>query len=83
MARTNPPPNPPIPYLASLNILDLAKLTNDPIFHDATWPNMPTKLHLDIPKFEGKTGEDLSNHVMTFHLWCSSNNIMDDSNHLR
>jgi hypothetical protein len=72
-----------MPYLASLNILDLTKLMNDPILHDATWPNMPTKLPPDIPKFEGKQGEDLTNHVMTFHLWCSSNNIMDDSIDLR
>jgi hypothetical protein len=72
-----------MPYLASLNIPDLTKLTNDPILHDATWPNMPTKLPSDIPKFEGKPGEDPANHVMTFHLWCSSNNIMDDSIHLR
>jgi hypothetical protein len=83
MAGTNPPPNLPIPYLASLNIPDLTKLTNDPILHDATWPNMPTKLPSDIPKFEGKLGEDHANHVMTFHLWCSSNNIMDDSILLR
>jgi len=40
---------------------------------------MPTKLPLDIPKFEGKAGDDPANHVMTFHLWFSSNNIMDDS----
>jgi hypothetical protein len=83
MVGTNPPPNPPMPYLASLNIPDLTKLTNDPILHDPTWPNMPTKLPSDIPKFEGKPGEDPTNHVMTFHLWCSSNNIMDDSIHLR
>jgi hypothetical protein len=63
-----------MPYLSSLNIHDLTKPTNDP-----TWPNMPTKLPLDIPKFEGKLGDDPANHVMTFHLWCSSNNIMDDS----
>jgi hypothetical protein len=69
MAGTNPPPNLPMPYLASLNIPDLTKLTNDPIFHDPTWPNMLTKLPLDIPKFEGKPGDDLSKHVMTFHLW--------------
>jgi hypothetical protein len=79
MAGTNPPPNHPMPYFASLNILDLNKLTNDPILHDPTWPNMPTKLPLDIPKFEGKLWEDPANHVMTFHLWFSSNNIMDDS----
>jgi hypothetical protein len=83
MVGTNPPPNIPMPYLASLNIPDLTKLTNDPILHDPTWPNMPTKLPSDIPKFEGKPGDDPANHVMTFHLWCSSNNIMDDSIHLR
>ena len=72
-----------MPYLASLNILDLTKLTNDPILHDATWPAMPTKLPSDIPKFEGKTGDDPANHVMTFHLWCSFNSIIDDSVRLR
>ena len=40
---------------------------------------MPTKLPSDIPKFEGKMGDDLDNHIMTFHLWFFSNNIMDDS----
>jgi hypothetical protein len=75
--------HPPMPYLVSLTILDLSKLTNDPILHDPTWSNMPTKLPSNIPKFEGKSGEDPANHVMTFHLWCSSNNIMDDSIHLR
>jgi hypothetical protein len=76
-------PNLCIPYLESLNILDLTKLMNDPILHDPTWPNMPTNLPLDIPKFEGKSGEDPANHVMTFNLWFSSNNIMDDSICLR
>jgi hypothetical protein len=42
-------------------------------------PNFPS----DIPKFEGKAGDDPANHVMTFHLWCSSNNIMEDSVRLR
>jgi hypothetical protein len=83
MARNNPPPNLPIPYLASLNITDLTKLMNDPILHDATWTNMPTKLPSYILKFKGKQVEDLANHVMTFHLWFSSNIIMDDSIHLR
>jgi hypothetical protein len=72
-----------MPYLASLNISDLTKLTNDPISHDTTWPAMPTKLPSDIPKFEGKAGDDPANHVMTFHLWCSSNSIMDNSIRLR
>jgi hypothetical protein len=44
---------------------------------------MPTKLPSKIPKFEGKAEDDHANHVMTFHLWCSSNNIMDDSIRLR
>jgi hypothetical protein len=83
MAGTNPPPPNPMPYLASLNIPDLTKLTNDPILHDPTWHNMPTKLPSNIPKFEGKLGEHPTNHVMTFHLWCSSNNIMDYSICLR
>jgi hypothetical protein len=82
MVGTNPPPPPPMPYLVSLVIYNFSKLMNDPILHDPTWPNMPTKLPSDIPKFEGKSGEDPANHVMTFHLWCSSNNIMDDFVHL-
>jgi hypothetical protein len=69
---------PSMPYLASLNIPYLTKLTNDPILHDPTWPNMPTKLPSDIPKFEGKPREDPTNHIMSFHLWCSSNSIMED-----
>jgi hypothetical protein len=83
MVGTNPPPPLHMLYLASLNILDLSKLMNDPILHDPTWPAIPTKLPSNIPKFEGKLGEDLANHIMTIHLWCSSNNIMDDSIRLR
>ena len=44
---------------------------------------MPTKLPSDIPKFEGKAGECPQNHIMTFHLLCSSNRIIDDSVRLR
>jgi hypothetical protein len=40
---------------------------------------MPTKFPSDIPKFEGKPGEDPGDHVTTFHLWCSSNSLKDDS----
>jgi hypothetical protein len=79
MAGTSIPTPLQMPYLASLNIPDLTKLTNDPILHDTAWPAMPTKLPSDIPKFEGKAGDDLANHVMTFHIWCSSNSIMEDS----
>jgi hypothetical protein len=83
MARTNPLPPPHIPFLDSLNIPNLNKLTNDPIFHNPTWPTMSTKLPSDIPKFEGKPREYPANHIMTFHLWCSSNNIMVNSIRLR
>jgi hypothetical protein len=83
MVGTNPPPPLHIPYLASLNIPNLSKLKNDPILHEPIWPTMPTKLPSYIPKFEEKVGEYPANHIMTFHLWCSSNNIMDDSVWLR
>ena len=69
--------------MARLNFPDLARLTNDPISHQPHWPPMPTKIPSDIPKFEGKAGEDPQNHIMSFHLWCSSNNIVDDSVRLR
>jgi hypothetical protein len=69
--------------LASLNIPYLNKLPNDPILHDPTWPTIPTKLPSDIPKSEGKVGDDLAIHIMTFHLWFSSNNIMEKSIRLR
>jgi hypothetical protein len=44
---------------------------------------MPTKLPSDIPKFEAKPNEYLGDHVTTFHLWCSSNSLKDDSIQLR
>ena len=68
-----------LPFMAHLNLLDFPLLTNGPIHHQTYWPPMPTKLPSDIPKFEGKAGEFPQNHIMTFHLWCSSNNIVDDS----
>jgi hypothetical protein len=39
---------------------------------------MPTKFPSDIPKFEGKLGEDPGDHVTNFHLWCSSNSLKDE-----
>ena len=71
------------PFLATLNLPDLSRLTNDPILHLPHWPAIPTKLPSDIPKFDGRPGEDPSTHVMTFHLWCSSNSLVDDSIKLR
>ena len=67
--------HPRLPFLVTLNLLDLSRLTNDPIAHDPAWSAVPAKLPSDIPKFEGKPGEDLSEHVTTFHLWCSSNSL--------
>jgi hypothetical protein len=72
-----------LPFLATLDFPDLSGILNDPIRHSPQWPVIPAKLPLDIPKFDGKVGEEPNNHVMTFHLWCSSNSLMDDSIHLR
>ena len=71
--------HPRLPFLATLNLPDLLRLTNDPVAHDPAWPTIPTKIPSDIPKFEEKSGEDLSEHVTTFHLWCSSNSLHQDS----
>jgi hypothetical protein len=56
---------------------------NDLASHNPTWPLVPTKFPSDIPNFEGKNGEDPGDHVTTFHLWCSSNSLNDDSICLR
>ena len=56
---------------------------NDPVRHDPSWPPVPTKLPSDIPKFEGKVGEDPGAHATTFHLWCSSNSLNEDLVRLR
>jgi hypothetical protein len=72
-------PQPRLPSLAMLHLPDLSKLMNDPMSHDPTWPPIPTNLPLDIPKFEGKNGEDPGDQITTFHLWFSSNSLNDDS----
>jgi hypothetical protein len=66
-----------------LNLPDLSKLMNNPVCHDPTCPPIPTKCPLDIPNFEGNNGEDPGDHVTTFHLWCSSNSLTDDSIQLK
>ena len=55
------------------------KASNNPIRHNLSWPSILVKLPSDIPKFDGNQGDDPKNHVMTFHLWCSLNSLMDDS----
>ena len=74
--------NPQLPFLATLELPNVSKLTNDPILHSPYWPPIPTKILGDCPKFDGKSGEDPQAHVMTYHLWCSSNSWLDDSIHL-
>jgi hypothetical protein len=78
-----PQVNRQFPFLATLDLPDLSRILNDPILHSPYWPIIPAKLPSDIPKFDGRSGEDPNNHVMTFHLWCSSNSLMDDSIRLR
>jgi len=70
---------PKLPFLATLHLPELTRLLNDPICHNPHWPSMSTNFPLDIPKFEVKPNEDPSDHVATFHLWCSSNSLRDDS----
>ena len=67
------------PFLDTLNFLYLMKLTNELVLQNPGWTPISTKLSLDIPKFEGNPKEYTENHVMTFHLWFSSNSLMDDS----
>jgi hypothetical protein len=70
---------PKLPFLATLHFLDLTRLLNDPIYHDPHWPPKLMKIPLDILKFEAKPNEDPGDHVTTFHIWCSSNSLKDDS----
>jgi hypothetical protein len=72
-----------LPFIATLDLLDLSRILNDPIRHSPQWPAIPTKLPSEIPKFDGKAREDPNNHVMNFHVWFSSNSLMYDSIHLR
>jgi hypothetical protein len=61
-----PQVNRKLPFLSTLDLLDLSRILNDPIRHSPQWPVIPSKLPSDIPKFDGKVGEDPNNHVMTF-----------------
>lgn len=66
-----------------MDLPDLSQLTNDPLLYLPFWPVIPTKLPNDIPKFKGKSREEPSKHVMTYHLWCTSNSLIEDSIRLR
>jgi hypothetical protein len=58
----NPFVNTQFPFLATLELPDLYKLTNDPIVHNPTWSTVPVKIHVDILKFDGKDGR-ISHHA--------------------
>ena len=72
-----------LPILDTLELPYLSKLTNNPIRHYFAWPPVPVNIPIDIPKFNGKTGEDPTNHITTYLLWCVSNSFLDDSIKLR
>jgi hypothetical protein len=66
-------------FLATLDLPNLSRILNDPIFHSPHWSVIPIKLPSYISKFDDQSGEDPNNHVMIFHLWCSSNSLINDS----
>ena len=66
-------------FLATLDIPDLYKLTNDPIYHNLLQPPILHKMTIDTPKFDRKQGEDPGIHNTTYHLCCVSNSMVDDS----
>lgn len=76
------PFNTQLPFLATLELLDVSHLMNDPILHLPYWPPVSSKILSDCQMFDGKAKEDPQAHVMTYHLWCSSNSYMDNSIHL-
>ena len=73
------PFNTELPSLATLELSDVSHLMNDPILHSPYWPLVPSKFRSNFPKFDGKEKEDPQAHLMTYHLWCSSNSYVDDS----
>lgn len=77
LSKSGVPKN--FPFLATFDIPDRYKLTNDPIYHNIHWPRIPHKIPVDILTFEGKQGDDLGTHVTTYHLWCVSNSMVDES----
>lgn len=66
------------PFLATLELPNLRRFTNDPVQHHLAWPTILVKLPKDIPKLDGKPREDLKTHITTYHMWCISNSLLDD-----
>jgi hypothetical protein len=54
-------------FLATLDLPDLSRLTNDPISHSPVWPVNPTKLPSYIPKFDRNSGEDSKLSICGVH----------------
>ena len=74
--------NTKFPFLATLELPNLSRLTNDPIQHNPTWQDIPVNILIDIPKFDGKIGEDLTTHITTYYLLSVSNSLLDSIIHL-
>ena len=70
-------------FLETFNLRDITKMTKNLVMHNLCCPLVPTKLLYDISKFEGKTRDDPTTHILTFRLWCSSNSLMGDGIRLR
>ena len=45
-------------FIENLDLPDLSRLMNDPIYYLPFLPAMPTKFPSDIQKFEGNIGEE-------------------------
>lgn len=58
-----------LPFWATLDISNLYKITNGPIYHNLLWPPIPHKVPTNILKFERQQGEDAGMHITTYHLW--------------
>lgn len=74
-------PAPLVPFMDGLSLPNFIKIINYPLLHDPILSAMPTNLPFKIPKFEGNPGEYPSNHIHSFHIWCSSSFITEDSIH--
>ena len=75
--------NTQFPFLATLELLDLYRLTNNPIQHHPSWLVFLVNIPTYILQFDAKLGEDTTTHITIYHLWCVSNLLLDDSIQLR
>jgi hypothetical protein len=57
---------PHLPFMATLNLLDLAKLMNKLVLHDPSWPLVPTKLPFEIPSLRVRMERTLVNTSLHF-----------------